>query len=67
MPQYFTGLFGLNLILATPSIIYNSAGTLNVGILYFAFPALTALGLSIHGAVITILKNNRHQENNVSF
>ena len=35
-----------------------------------SFPALSgmmALGLFLHNAVITILKNNRHQENNVSF
>ena len=33
------------------------------------FPSLSgmmALGLFIHNAVITIMKNNRHQENNVS-
>ena len=35
-----------------------------------SFPALSgmmALGLFLHNAVITILKNNRYQENNVSF
>ena len=34
-----------------------------------SFPSLSgmmALGLFIHNAVITIMKNNRHQENNVS-
>ena len=34
------------------------------------FPSLSgmmALGLFIHNAIITIMKNNRHQENNVSF
>jgi hypothetical protein len=34
-----------------------------------SFPSLTgmmALGLFIHNAIITIMKNNRHQQNNVS-
>ena len=57
--------------------INNSSGTLNVffliGTVYLAFfallaiPVLITLGLFSHDAVITILKNNRHQENNVSF
>ena len=70
MLNFFAGLFGLTLILATLFTIYNFAGTLNVffliGTVYFALPALITLGLYIHDAVITILKNKRHQENNVS-
>ena len=58
-------------VLLQNETIYTSEGTLNVffliGTVYLAFLALIALGLSIHDAVITILKNNRHQENNVSF
>ena len=55
--------------------VYNSAGDVFflIGTVYLAFHALMAipvlilLGPFIHDAIITILKNNQHQENNVSF
>ena len=48
--------------------VFFLIGTVDLASLsLMAIPVLITLGLFIHDAFITILKNNQHQENNVSF
>ena len=77
----FNSIGTLNIFFLMSVILYlSSTWGINVDLWNFdspfyvpsfksTFPSLSgmmALGLFIHNAVITIMKNNRHQENNVS-